>query len=649
MENNLPSLRNFPVEALSDEDVKLLDNAARKARIDAVTMVSLAGSGHPAGSLSSMEMYLATYGVANLTPENCNDTDRDYVVVSHGHTSPGAYATLATWGFFEPLDAVANFRLCSSPFQGHVERNVPGIDWGSGNLGQGLAAGVGFALAQKARNNGGRVFVVMGDGEQTKGQVAEARRIAVKEGLSNITALIDYNHIQISGRTEDVMPVDVRSLWEADGWGVLECDGHSFAEIYAALHDAVNDDVPTVIICHTQMGKGISFMEGIPDYHGKAPSKDQYAEAMKELGGDLEYLEKAKSLRGNPMPVGRKIVPNSNNLAYGEPRQYDSETKTDNRSAFGNALADVGALNYKKEDKTPLLVFDCDLAGSVKTADFAKKCPEWFIQTGIQEHATATVAGAASVAGAVSVWADFGVFGLSEAYNQQRLNDINKTNLKLVLTHVGLDVGEDGMTHQSIDYVGLLRNTFGWKLIVPADPNQTDRATRWAIKEAGNVCLAMGRSKLPVLTDEEGKPIFGEDYTFEYGQAVKVRDGKDGAIFALGAMTGKALEAWEILREKGLNFKLFSVATPLAIDTAALREACDTGVVISVEDHHYHNGLGASIALAMAEERLSSAAFMPLGVHSYGASGKSEEVMKQMKLDAASIASQAEECCKGRA
>ena len=149
------------------------------------------------------------------------------------------------------------------------------------------------------------------------------------------------------------MPVDVRALWEADGWGVLECDGHSFEELYAALRDGVNDEVPTVIICHTQMGKDVSYMEGVPDYHGKAPNRDQYEKAVRELGGNLDYLEKAKARRGNPVPSGRKIVSTINNLLYGEPRTYGSEKKTDNRSAFGNALADVGTLNYKREEYAP--------------------------------------------------------------------------------------------------------------------------------------------------------------------------------------------------------------------------------------------------------------------------------------------------------
>ena len=145
------AFRGFPEMLLQDDDVALINKAARESRAWAVTMTSAAGSGHPAGSLSSMEMYLLAYGAANITPENYAGLERDFVVISHGHTSPGAYAALAMYGFIHTESALAHFRQAGSPFQGHVERVVPGIDWGSGNLGQGLSAGVGFALAIRAR------------------------------------------------------------------------------------------------------------------------------------------------------------------------------------------------------------------------------------------------------------------------------------------------------------------------------------------------------------------------------------------------------------------------------------------------------------------------------------------------------------------
>ncbi len=624
--------RGCVLEELPDAAVAALEEAARRGRQRAVTMTAVADSGHPAGSLSSMEMYLLTYGTARLTPENAPSSDRDHVVVSHGHTSPGAYAALAAWGFVDGLDAEAHFRDCGSPFSGHVERGLPGVDWSSGNLGQGLAAGVGYALAARARGNGAHTIVLMGDGGQTKGQSAEARRIAHKEGLGNLTALVDYNGIQISGATGDVMPADLEALWKADGWRVLFCDGHDFRDLYRALREAWHDDKPTVVFCRTVMGKGVSFMEGKADYHGKAPSGELYAQAMRDLGGDPDRLAAAKKRRGSELlPQMCRVRPCLPEMDLGEPKTYDPATKTDCRSAFGEALADVGRRNYGVPGRTPLLVFDCDLAESVKTGTFAKACPDWFIQAGIQEHAVATAAGAASVGGVGALWADFGVFGLSEVYNQQRLNDINETNLKIVLTHVGLDVGEDGMTHQCIDYVGLLRNTFGWKLVVPADPNQTDRALRYALGSWGNLALAMGRSKLPVITREDGTPFFAGDYRFVYGAADVVREGGDVTIVCLGAMLWRGLEARELLAARGISARVVSVSCPLALGDGDLREMASPGALVTYEDHHVGTGLGAVVTSRMARLGLSCQV-ATLGVHQYGCSAAAEKVYATMGL-----------------
>ena len=632
----LPDLHKFPVENLSEEQIGALNEAARRARIDAVTMTSAANSGHPGGSFSSMEMYLTVYGVADLTPANCDSFDRDYVAICHGHTSPGAYSALAAYGFFDADEAVAHFRNCGSPFQGHVERNVPGIDWASGNLGQGLSAGVGFALAQRARGSDGRVYVLMGDGGQTKGQISEARRMAVKEKLTNVVGLIDWNDIQISGHLNEVMPANLRAMWEADGWQVAECDGHSFKEIYSALRKAGSQGKPTVLFCRTVMGKNGGVMEGTHEYHGKAPQGAQYEAIIKGLGGDPSVLQSALLRRNAPSVEGRVVPYFKPILDTGAPFDYEGAS-SDNRGAWGKAVADVGRLNYKVADKTPILVFDCDLAPSVMTNEFKKNCPESFIQCGIQEHTTATSSGAAAAAGVVAVWADFGVFGLDEVYNQQRLNDINHAGNKTVLTHVGLDVGEDGMTHQCIDYVGLLRNTFGWKLVVPADPNQTDRATRWMLTDPGCICLAMGRSKVPAVSNDDGKAFFAGNYAFEYGKAVKVRDGKDGSIFALGALTASALEAARKMAEQGLNVAVWSVSCPLVVDESALAEACATGAILTVEDHNVTSGMGSIIASAMAQRGLSGVRIKLLGVHRYGDSGKSSDVYAAMGLDTAGI------------
>ncbi|MDR1470993.1 MAG: transketolase [Synergistaceae bacterium] len=633
----LGALRNFSAETLRCEQAAALEEIARKCRFDAVLMTWVAGSGHPAGSLSSLDIYNVLLAALDLTPENCDGPDHDRMISSHGHTSPGVYAALAGWGFFDRDDAIPNFRRAGSPYQGHVERSVRGVDWGTGNLGQGLAAGVGFALADRVRGRKPRVAVVMGDGEQPKGENAEARRIAAKEGLSSVTALIDFNHIQISGAVEDVMPTNVKSIWAADGWDVLECSGHDYAELYAALRRADASPRPAVILCHTIMGKGVSFMEGTNEYHGKAPSDDLMALAASELGADPSEMARMRSLRDAPPPKGRAALRIAPSLDLGEPIVYSASDKKDNRSAFGAALADVASRNHGVAGRTPIIAFDCDLAGSVKLDGFSKKFPDRFIQAGIQEHAVATAAGAASTAGVAVVWADFGVFGMDETYNQQRLNDINGAQLKTVLTHVGLDVGEDGMTHQCIDYLGLPRNAFGWKVVVPADPNQTDRATRWMLGEPGNVCLAMGRSVRPVLLNEDGSPFFGEEYVYRYGEIDILRNGEDAVILAMGHLAGAAVEAACLLAARGIRTKVLHSSSPQGAGRDELLSLLGRGPVVTCEDHHADTGLGAVVALHLA--RAGAAVKMKnLGVARYGESGASSDVIARMGLSPEGIA-----------
>ncbi|TLM97355.1 MAG: transketolase, partial [Actinobacteria bacterium] len=211
---------------LADDDYLELAARAARARGAVLTATTVAASGHPGGSFSSMEMYTLLYGTARVRATEPRWEDRDRIVISHGHTSPGAYTALALAGFFPLAEVEAHFRQAGSVFEGHVERSAPGIEWSSGNLGQGLAAGVGLALGARLTGGEWHTFVAMSDGEQQKGQVGEARRLAVKERLGALTAVVDWNHIQISGRTDDVMPVPVAEDWRADGWAVYECDGH---------------------------------------------------------------------------------------------------------------------------------------------------------------------------------------------------------------------------------------------------------------------------------------------------------------------------------------------------------------------------------------------------------------------------------------
>ncbi len=631
------SIEGLESSSLTQNQVEQLAQWGRIIRGDILKMTTLAGSGHPGGSMSSADFYLVTHCAARIDPEKPFDPDRDRIVVSHGHTSPGVYSVLGRLGFFDPDCAISTFRLAGSPFEGHIERCVPGVEWSTGNLGQGLSAACGFAFAARMHKKDYRVFALMSDAEQCKGQAAEARRVANKFNLNNITVIIDYNNKQISGNVSDIMPIDLEAVYKAAGWEVLEVDGHDYADIYQALYRAATIDAPVAIIASTVMGKGVSFMEDDEKYHGKALKLDDYKKALAELDihDDLDKFEEMRADQSTLKSISFGHCPGEKGHAVlaesGEAFTYMQEDKKDNRTAFGKALENLIAVNTGKS-APPVAVFDCDLAGSVKTNFAMKSFPDNFFECGVQEHTTATIAGAISTQNVVSFFADFGVFGIDETYNQHRLNDINFTNLKLITTHNGIDVGEDGKTHQCLDYVGLIRNLYGFKLIVPADPNQTDRAIRYIAATPGNFLVVMGRSVLPLITNEEGGPYFGDDYVFEYGKADIIFSGRDAAIITMGAMVPRAMEARKILKsEHGIEAMVINNSCPLEIEEEAISRAAATGLIVTYEDHNVHSGLGAMVANVLAERDIK-ARLVKMGATGYNGSGKPDQLFQLASL-----------------
>ena len=627
--------RGFTEEKLSGEEIGLLTEQLKVSRGAIVKMTTLAGCGHPGGSLSSLEMYTLLWQGAKVDPKDPQKADRDLIIVSHGHTSPGVYAALAGAGFIDLREAVVTFRQAGGSFPGHIEQCVPGVEWDTGNLGQGLSAAAGFAMANRLKGVKSKVFCLMGDGEQQKGQIAEARRTAVKYALP-LVALIDYNELQICGDIHEVMYQPLRAEWEADGWEVKEVDGHDLQALYQTIREAYLSDKPVMIMAHTVMGHGISFMENQAKYHGSALKLDQCREALKELGlpDDLDELaaeRKAKTPRKPQRPAKPKL-----DLLPGEPRLYTEST--DCRSAWGTALADIAALNKERAGATPMAALDCDLKGSVKVADFEKVWPENFFQIGIQEHNAAVIAGAMSAKGVQTFWADFGAFGVDETYNQHRMSLMNGAFPKIACTHCGLDVGEDGRTHQCVDYLGLYRNLLGFEVIVPADPNQTDRAVRYLAVNDKPTLLVMGRSKVGIVTKEDGTPFYGTDYKFTYGKADKLRScgSPKAAILVSGTPSVNAVMAADELAKKGIGTLLFSVASPIQLDEEAVREAAATGLIVTVEDHLTASGLGFSVAEKLVELE-KCCKLIKLGVTSYGGSATPKELYAEYKIDAKGI------------
>ncbi|MCM8808779.1 MAG: transketolase [Candidatus Omnitrophica bacterium] len=619
----------FQQEKLSEKEIEKLENLRKECIRDILTMTTLANSGHPGGSISSLDIYLIVFSYSNISPSKIDDPERDKIVISHGHTSPGIYSTLGRLGFFDIDIAISTFRKTGSIFEGHIVRKVPGIEWGTGNLGQGLSAGCGFALADKLHNRNSYTFVLMSDGEQTKGQVSEARRFAIKYKLNRLKVIIDYNKVQISGKTDDIMPCRIKENYLSDGWEVIECDGHNYQELYTSIRKSILIDKPVCIIAHTIMGKGISFMENEYKYHGKPLTEQEYLRAMEEIG--LEpVIEKYKNLREKEWKYPERKFYFSPKINLGNPIVYSKEEKTDNRTAYGKSLLDIAKANRDNKEY-PIVVFDCDLASSVKTDLFEKEFPERFFQVGVQEHNAATISGAISTDKFITFFSDFGVFGVDETFNQQRLNDQNFTNLKLVCTHLGLDVGEDGKTHQCIDYIGVLRNLFGFKIIIPADPNQTDRVIRYIVDKQGNWFVGMGRSRIPIILKENGEVFFDENYKFEYGKADIIREGKDGYILTYGCMVYRAIKVYEELKKEGITIGVMNFSCPTVIDQEKIKIAINTGFLITYEDHHIDTGLGATISIYLAENGIK-VKFLRCGIKNYGASGNPDELFKKQGL-----------------
>ena len=268
--------------------IERLKDKALEMRKDIVTMVGVAQSGHPGGSLSAADIVSALYfQVMRHDPQSPKRPDRDRFVLSKGHASPVLYAALAEAGYF-PKEEIITFRHVDSRLQGHPDmRKLPGVEFSTGSLGQGLSGACGMAIAGKLDKRDYRVFCLVGDGESEEGQIWEAAMAAAHFRLDNLTAITDFNGLQIDGPVCEVMTVmPIPDKWRAFGWNVIEIDGHDYEQILDALSPEKKvEGKPTMIVAKTVKGKGISFMENVCDWHGKAPSTEQVEKALAELGG----------------------------------------------------------------------------------------------------------------------------------------------------------------------------------------------------------------------------------------------------------------------------------------------------------------------------------------------------------------------------
>lgn len=267
-----------------------LAKIANNVRLHTLKAVYSAGAGHPGGSLGIADILAYLYfDVMRVDPKNPKDPDRDRLVLSKGHCAPGLYSVLAERGYF-PKEDISGFRSIDSYLEGHPDmKSVPGVDMTTGSLGQGICAAGGMALCAKVYNKDYRVYAILGDGELEEGQVWEAAMFAPHYKLDNLTAIVDFNGLQIDGDITKVMnPCPIDKKFEAFGWNVVHADAHDFDSLEVAIKTAhETKGKPTVIVAKSIKGKGVSFMENAAEWHGKAPNAEEYAKAVAELGGEI--------------------------------------------------------------------------------------------------------------------------------------------------------------------------------------------------------------------------------------------------------------------------------------------------------------------------------------------------------------------------
>ncbi len=619
---------------LQKKHLDFLHAFSTSCRRSIIEMTTNAASGHPGGALSCIDYLALIYSfILSQTGEK--------IIVSNGHISPAVYAVLAELGYIPKKEVIQGFRKIGFPYEGHVTRHVPGVWYGTGPLGAGISAAAGFALAEKMKHSKEKVFALLGDGESEEGQVYEMMNFAHKYELNNLIVFMDYNQVQLSESLKQVMPINPKALFGAANWHIIEVDGHDFEDMWRALHLAYKvKHKPVLLLGNTVMGQGVHGMEKEgkaykATWHGKAAKPEQAKEMLKHLKVTTEQEKMIaafkKKIKYKPAkPRFQKPLSNAK-IKTGKAKLYSADELTDCRTAYGKALLDLAKKNKG------VVALTADVGGSVKTDYVKKELPKQFVECGIAEQHMVSCSGGLSLNGFVPFCSTFGAFMTSRAKDQARVNDINQTNVKMVATHCGLSVGEDGPTHQSIDDLGSMLGLVNTMVIEPADPNHCDRIIRYVASHYGNFYVRMGRHKTPVLTKENGKPFFDASYKYEYGKCDVLRKGKAITIVTAGATAAEALEAYDKLKKEGILAEIVIASSIKRFDNTLLRSIKKNEKVLVVQDHEVNCGLGNQLASYITQNNIRLDAFKILGVNEYQLSGTWKDLYKAVGIDSSGI------------
>ncbi len=642
-----------------------LKKAAAEMRAMDVVSIFAAGSGHPGGTLSVIDLAAALYlNELNHDPTNPAWPERDRVYWSAGHKAPALYVALGRAGYF-PLDDVALLRQLGSKFEGHPNwLKVPGVEISSGSLGQGLGAAVGNALGGKLRGSAYRVYVIMGDGEHQEGSVWEAAMAAGHFKLDNLCAIVDVNRLQIDGWVKDVMNVEpLTEKYAAFGWNVVGIDGHDMAQILEAFGRArTTQGRPTVILARTIKGKGVSFMENEASWHGTPPNKEQFEKALPELL-TAEFsrerveglLKRAAAYSKEAAQKAKQGIPQYAREYWWNSRENMKVEMDPTRMGFGRGLEKAG------EDPR-VVTLHADISGSIRITDFETNHPERLnrvFSVGIAEQNMMSVAAGLAREGFIPVTGTYGVFASGRAWDQIRTTICySNLNVKIAGAHGGISVGPDGATHQALEEIALTSILPNMHVVVPCDALETQKATMHGLLELqGPLYLRFAREATPVVTKPATPYRFGVANVVRFrGEQAKFLDAfettlgpnyknesEEAAIIACGPMVPEAMRAaWLLKVEFGIETRVVNVHTVKPMDIATVVQAAeDTRLVVTAEEHQV-GGFGNIVAGAVLQHRKDFQRPLQFGMvgvaNRFGVSGKPWELVQSFGLTAEHIA-----------
>ena len=597
-----------------------LTNIATRLRIESIRATTASASGHPTTCMSAADLMAALFfAEMRFDPKNPQHPEADRLVMSKGHAAPLLYAMWAEAGFI-PRERLTDLRLFSSNLEGHPTPRLPFVDVATGSLGQGLCAGIGSALNARRIGSSYRTYVLMGDGETAEGSVWEAAASAHFHQLDSLCAIVDINALGQSRGTELGHDMETyRARWSSFGWHVVVINGHDLSEILRAYGDArATAGRPTVILARTLKGQGVSFTAGQPNWHGKALSKDQMAQAFAEL----EALMAPGDVKNPPIPA----PPAAKAEAAARPMpapQYTLGDQVATREAYGAAIAKLGTADAR------VVALDADVKNSTFSDKFEAAHPDRFYQFFIAEQVMVGAAMGLAARGAIPFPSTFAAF-LTRAADFIRMAAISGVNVKLAGSHAGVSIGEDGPSQMALEDFAMFTAQPNFVALYPSDAVCTERLIAEAAAYHGPVYIRTSRPKTPVIYDNaEQFPIGGL-------KVVRKSDHDVATVIGAGITLFEAIKAHEALKAQGLAIRVIDLYSVQPIDAAALVEAGQAtgGRLITVEDHYISGGLGDAVARAVASAGLT---VTRLAVPEIPRSGKPDELVDKFGISARHI------------